>query len=142
MTSGSAASTVCSALAGDTDTLVAHLKENDVRGDLSFIDRARGLTELKALVEAEREQSMSQREFSAYLAEQGYGVSHTVLNSAAYAVQSPEASLPVALGAGMSQAQVDRIRKLHKAFVSAWSAPGAGCRIRPVAVPGIAGSAR
>lgn len=31
---------------------------------------------------------MSQREFSAYLAEQGYGVSHTVLNSAAYAVQS------------------------------------------------------
>ena len=39
---------------------------------------------------------MSQREFSAYLAEQGYGVSHTVLNSAAYAVQSLEASLPVA----------------------------------------------
>ena len=107
---------------GDTDTLVAHLKENDVRGDLSFIDRARGLTELKALVEAEREQSMSQREFSAYLAEQGYGVSHTVLNSAAYAVQSLEASIPVALGAGMSRAQVDRIRKLHKAFVSAWSA--------------------
>lgn len=123
MTSGSAASTVCSAPGrGDTDTLVAHLKENDVRGDLSFIDRARGLTELKALVEAEREQSLSQREFSAYLAEQGYGVSHTVLNSAAYAVQSLEASIPVALGAGMSRTQIDRIRKLHKAFVSAWSA--------------------
>ena len=91
---------------GDTDTLVAHLKENDVRGDLSFIDRARGLTELKALVEAEREQSMSQREFSTYLAEQGYGVSHTVLNSAAYAVRSLEASIPVALGAGMSRAQI------------------------------------
>lgn len=45
-----------------------------------------------------------------------------MLNSAAYAVQSLEASIPVALGAGMSRAQVDRIRKLHKAFVSAWSA--------------------
>ncbi len=107
---------------GDTDTLVAHLRENDVRGDLLFIDRARGLTAVKALVEAEREQSMSQREFSTYLAEQGYGVSHTVLNSAAYAVQSLEASIPVALGAGMSRTQVDRIRKLDKAFVSAWSA--------------------
>lgn len=107
---------------GDTTTLVAHLKENDVRGDLAFIDRARGLTALKGLVEAERGQPMSQREFSAYLAEQGYAVSHTVLNSAAYAVQSLETTIPVALGAGMSRSQVDRIRKLHKAFVTAWSA--------------------
>ena len=107
---------------GDTNTLVAHLKENDVRGDLSFIDRARGLSQLKALVEAERAASLSQREFSVFLAEQGYAVSHTVLNSTAYAIQSLESTIPIALGAGMSRTQVDRIRKLHKAFVTAWSA--------------------
>lgn len=116
---------------GDTSTLVAHLKENDVRGDLAFIDRARGLTQLKALIETERDRSMSQRDFSGYLAEQGYSISHTVLNSAAYAVQSLDTTIPVALAAGMGRAQVDRIRKLHKAFVTAWSAlqvpdPGAG----------------
>jgi ParB family protein of integrating conjugative element (PFGI_1 class) len=107
---------------GDTSALVAHLKENDVRGDLAFIDRARGLTQLKGLIEAERDRSMSQRDFSAYLAEQGYAISHTVLNSAAYAVQSLDTTIPVALAAGMGRAQVDRIRKLHKAFVTAWSA--------------------
>lgn len=80
---------------------------------------------------------------TANLAEQGCGASHTLLNSAAYAVQSLESTIPVALGAGMSQVQIDRIRKLHKAFVSAWSAlqvPDA--RIRPVAVPDAAGSTR
>jgi ParB family protein of integrating conjugative element (PFGI_1 class) len=106
---------------GDTSTLVAHLKENDVRGDLAFIDRARGLTQLKGLVEAERGNAMSQREFSAYLGGQGYTISHTVLNSAAYATQSLDTTIPVALAAGMGRAQVDRIRKLHKAFVTAWS---------------------
>ena len=106
---------------GDTKTLVAHLKENDVRGDLSFIDRARGLTQLKALIETESGQSFSLREFSAFLGEQGYSVSHPVLISIGYAVQSLEGAIPTALGAGMSRNQVDRIRKLHKAFVTAWS---------------------
>ncbi len=106
---------------GDTKTLVAHLKENDVRGDLSFIDRARGLTQLKALTETESGQSFSLREFSAFLGEQGYSVSHPVLISIGYAVQSLEGAIPTALGAGMSRNQVDRIRKLHKAFVTAWS---------------------
>jgi ParB family protein of integrating conjugative element (PFGI_1 class) len=106
---------------GDTKTLVAHLKENDVRGDLSFIDRARGLTQLKALIETESGQSFSLREFSAFLGEQGYSVSHPVLISIGYAVQSLEGAIPTALGAGMSRNQVDRIRKLHKAFVTAWT---------------------
>lgn len=106
---------------GDTNTLVAHLKENDVRGDLSFIDRARGLTQLKGLVEAESGQSFSLREFSAFLGKQGYSVSHPVLISIGYAVQSLENAIPTALGAGMSRNQVDRIRKLHKAFVLTWS---------------------
>lgn len=106
--------------AGDTNTLVAHLKENDVRGDLSFIDRARGLTQLKKLIETERGRSLSLREFSAFLGEQGYSVSHPVLISIGYAIHSLESAIPVALGAGMSRAQADRIRKLHKAFVTAW----------------------
>ena len=82
---------------GDTKTLVAHLKENDVRGDLSFIDRARGLTQLKALIETESGQSFSLREFSAFLGEQGYSVSHPVLISIGYAVQSLEGAIPTAL---------------------------------------------
>ena len=106
---------------GDTKTLVAHLKENDVRGDLSFIDRARGLTQLKALVETESGQSLSLREFLAFLASKDTRVSHPVLILSAYAIQSLESAIPTALGAGMSRNQVDRIRKLHKAFVTAWS---------------------
>ena len=106
---------------GDTNTLVAHLKENDVRGDLSFIDRARGLSQLQTLVEADRGGPLSHREFLSFLAEQGYSVSHPVLVSVIYTIQSLEHAIPTALGAGMSRAQVDRIRKLHKAFVVAWS---------------------
>jgi ParB family protein of integrating conjugative element (PFGI_1 class) len=107
--------------AGDTDTLVAHLKENDVRGDLSFIDRARGLSQLQAMVEADRGSSLSQRESLSFLGKQGYGVSHPVLVSVNYAIQSLEHAIPTALTAGMSRAHADRIRKLHRAFVVAWS---------------------
>ena len=108
--------------AGDTDTLVSHLKENDVRGDLVFIDRARALTQLKAMVEEERGKELSLREYSAHLANQGYSVGRTVLNSVQYATRSLAGAIPIALSAGLGRKQVEQIRKLHNAFIAAWDA--------------------
>ena len=38
----------------ETDVLVAHLRENDLRGDLTFLDKASAVSEVKRLLEQEQ----------------------------------------------------------------------------------------
>ena len=61
--------------------------ENDVRGDLSFIDRARGLTELRPWWGRARAVDEPARSPPTWPS-RAMASSHTVLNSAAYAVRS------------------------------------------------------
>jgi ParB family protein of integrating conjugative element (PFGI_1 class) len=44
---------VCRSWTGEADVLLAHLKENDLRGDLTFVDKARAVAESKRLLEEE-----------------------------------------------------------------------------------------
>ena len=47
----------------ESEVMLAHLRENDLRSDLTFIDRARAVLEAKALIEAETGQDdISQRQ--------------------------------------------------------------------------------
>lgn len=43
----------------EADVLIAHLKENDLRGDLSFLDKVRAVVEFKELIAAETDRSIS-----------------------------------------------------------------------------------
>ena len=58
----------------ESETLIAHLVENDARGELLFIDRARAVSELRGLLEQEVGQKLSTRELHRDIA--GAGVHH------------------------------------------------------------------
>ena len=61
----------------ESEVMLAHLRENDLRSDLTFIDRARAVLEAKALIEAETGQDdISQRQLEKVLKHRGYSIAH------------------------------------------------------------------
>jgi ParB family protein of integrating conjugative element (PFGI_1 class) len=62
----------------ESTTLIAHLVENNARGDLLFIDRARAVRELRALLEDESGQKFSARQLASVLRERGYPIDHSL----------------------------------------------------------------
>jgi ParB family protein of integrating conjugative element (PFGI_1 class) len=63
----------------ESETLIAHLVENDARDDLLFIDKAHALREARQLLEAELGVALSQRTLAKALAERGYRLDHSVI---------------------------------------------------------------
>lgn len=105
----------------DAQVLLAHLKENDLRGDLSFIDRARAVLDLKARLELEEGRSeLSHRALAAELTTRGYPISHNLVIDMSYAVEKLLDGTPAALSAGLSRGQVQKIRLLDKACTALW----------------------
>ncbi|CAM2175313.1 ParB N-terminal domain-containing protein [Burkholderia orbicola] len=77
---------VCVPYSGEARLLAAHLRENDQRADLCFWDKANGYLALKADMENERGTTLSLREFSRLLEEEGTPVSHVLLSLFQFAV--------------------------------------------------------
>ncbi len=105
----------------EADTLISHLTENDLRGNLILIDRAQGVREAQKFLEEERGLKLSSRELSAALSEQGYSVGHTALNILIYAIDRLYPFMPEALDAGMGKPAVEKIRKFENRCKEAWS---------------------
>ena len=113
---------------GDADTLVAHLKENDLRGDLTFIDRALAVRELRQLIEEETGEQLSYRQLSRALEERGYRVTRSLIIQYDYTVEVLYPAIPESLRAGMGRPQVEAIRALEQAFARVWEALEQGDR--------------
>lgn len=106
-------------------TLLAHLKENDLRGNLVFIDRAHAIRNLRNLLRAELERdTLSQRALAEELQKRGYQVSQSLLVWMDYAVDVLYPVLPRTLDAGAGRPQVERLRAFHNAFQKACRAYG------------------
>lgn len=105
----------------ESDVLLAHLRENDLRGGLSFIDKAQAVFEAKALLEAEmRIDSLSQRRLETILRDRGYSLSHGLISQMGYAVHTLLPVIPQALKSGLGRPQVERIRALDRAARALW----------------------
>ncbi len=105
----------------ESDVLLAHLKENDLHGALSFIDKALAVADAKQLLEAELgESALSLRRLADLLKTRGYGLSHGLLSQMGYAVQTLLPAMPQALQAGLGRPQVERLRALDKAVGALW----------------------
>ena len=104
----------------ESDALLGHLKENDLRGDLVFIDRALAIRELRQLLEEEVGEELSGRKLSAALKERGYSISHVLIGWFDYAVDVLHQAIPTALQSGMGRPQIERIKSLDRAFGQCW----------------------
>jgi ParB family protein of integrating conjugative element (PFGI_1 class) len=104
--------------------LTAHMIENELRGEMSLIDKALGLQALKAEIEAESGKALSSRDLVRKLAESGYTISRRHLARFQYAAEALYPLIPTALRSGMGRPQIDAMRNLESAFRAYWTDAG------------------
>ena len=85
--------------ATESDVLLAHLRENDLRGSLSFFEKARAVMDVRALLEQQLGRPLSHRVLAELLRSRGYSVAHSVISQFEYAVEKLWPVMPEALAA-------------------------------------------
>jgi ParB family protein of integrating conjugative element (PFGI_1 class) len=110
--------------------IIAHLIENDVRGDLVFIDRAQSVVELRKEIEQDLGEEVSQRRLAEILAERGYRVGgQPAISRMEYAVNTLLPCIPLALAAGLGKHKIAEIRKYEEALRQSIDYMGMGDRM-------------
>lgn len=105
----------------ETDVLLAHLRENDLRGDLTFLDKATAVREAKRLIQEEQGgASMTQTQLAEIMRTRGYALSQGLISQMEYVVDKLLHLVPTALEGGMGRPQVERIRQLERATRALW----------------------
>ena len=105
----------------ESDVLLAHLRENDIRGSLTFIDKARAVFEARQLIEEELGvDEISRKDLVINLRSNGYSISRSAISHMTYAVQVLLPLIPQALDVGMGKHQVERIRALERVARITW----------------------
>lgn len=105
----------------ESDLVLAHLRENDLRGGLTFIDKALAVFDIKQLLEEELDiGELSLRKLQGALEAGGYALSYSLISRMGYATQVLLPLIPQALNAGLGRPQVQRIRALDRAARTVW----------------------
>ena len=108
----------------ESNVLFAHLRENELRGGLPFIDKALAVFEAKSLLESEMGvESLSQRQLEELFRERGFGLSHSMISKMGYAVETLWPLMPKALAAGLGRPQVEKIRAIERVSIAATMEP-------------------
>lgn len=106
----------------ESDVLVGHLRENSLRGNLTFIDKAAAVCAFAEMLAEERGGSTPTiRDLHSALLDQGYPISATLLSYMRYAAEFLMPLIPVALSDGLGWHAVRNIRKLHRSGNQLWS---------------------
>lgn len=105
----------------ESHVLLAHLRENELRGSLIFIDRALAVLSLKALLESELpEGDITLRRLARIMTHRGLSISHGMISKMMYAVERLLPLMPQALNAGLGRPQLEKIHALDNAFLALW----------------------
>ncbi len=105
----------------ESSVVLAHLRENDLRGNLTFIDKALAVEDTRRLLANELGlESITQRRFAAELAKAGYRIHRPSLSLITYAVETLFELIPRALAGGMSRNKIRQTRALDQAGREVW----------------------
>ncbi|HFH3179535.1 ParB family protein [Pseudomonas aeruginosa] len=106
---------------GEIIALTGHLAENDLKGDLKFIERAIGVKKAKVLYEQESGgENISQRELARRLKADGYPVSQSHISKMLDTVEVLLPAIPSMLYSGLGVDRASRILSLRKASLGCW----------------------
>ncbi|MBZ9559036.1 MULTISPECIES: ParB family protein [unclassified Modicisalibacter] len=106
---------------GEIHVLAGHLAENDNRGQLTWIERARGVYEAKRMLEAERGESISQRELTRRLQGLGYTINQSHVSKMLYTIEHFLPTLPMTLESGMGRPQVEKLAGFRQFCEECWT---------------------
>ena len=99
----------------DIAILTGHLIENELRGDLSTIEKALGLKLLRDDFEAEAGEPIGHKRFLQHLSEVGYTVSRKQIQRLDYLANRIHPLAPT-MAASLSLDKIEEIRRIEKAY--------------------------
>ncbi|MEG6075532.1 ParB family protein [Enterobacter hormaechei] len=105
---------------GRLQCVIGHLAENDVRGELSFIEKAFGIEKARAIYEEQLGREVSQRELADLLKEAGYPVHHSNISRMVATIEHLWPWMPNLLNSGMGRPQITQLIALRTAAEKAW----------------------
>lgn len=104
----------------DLDAMITHLRENEVRGEMTFIDSALAIQAIRQGLEAKSGEKFSYRRLEDELRNHGLPNKSVALLSRLDAAVLLNPHIPKALQAGMGRPQIERLLKLEKAALATW----------------------
>ncbi|MCP4993725.1 MAG: hypothetical protein GY934_08055 [Gammaproteobacteria bacterium] len=104
----------------ESHVLTAHLVENELRGEMTLLDKALGLQALKEQLEEEADEASSRNEFLRRLKEIGYTVSKRQVIRMQYLAERLYPIIPTVARNGLVQREIDAIRDAEKAYLRFW----------------------
>lgn len=105
---------------GDIVVLTGHLAENDMRGHLTFIERALGVEDARALYESESGKPLSQSELARRLTADGYPTQQSHVSRMRDAVQHLLPCIPKLLFSGLGRHQIEKLAVFRNAGNRVW----------------------
>lgn len=105
---------------GEVVMLTGHLAENELRGGLTFIERALGVEKAREFYEQESGTTVSQSELARRLAADGFPVQQSHISRMNDAVRYLLPAIPTVLYGGLGRHQVERLSVMRKACLLAW----------------------
>ena len=105
----------------EANALIGHLAENELHGALTFIERAQGVAQMKALYEAELSEELSLRRLSERLRADGYPLSHVLISRMLECINSIQPALPNTLLSGLGRPQIENLIILKNSLTKVWN---------------------
>ncbi|HGR4973290.1 TPA: ParB family protein, partial [Pseudomonas aeruginosa] len=105
---------------GEIVALTGHLAENELRGGLTFIERALGVEKAREFYEQESGAALSQSELARRLAADGFPVQRSHITRMADAVRYLLPAIPTVLYGGLGRHQVERLSVMRTACKRTW----------------------
>lgn len=106
---------------GRLSCVIGHLAENEVRGDLSFIEKAIGIRQAREIYEAQLDKPVTLRELSALLTEEGYPVHYSSISRMEDAVQYLYPYMPHLLESGLGAPQIRQLLSMRVQTEKTWT---------------------
>lgn len=105
---------------GRLHCVIGHLAENDMRGELSFIEKAFGIEKARGIHEEQLGRAVSQRELAELLKNSGYPVHHSNISRMKSAIDLLYPWMPDLLNSGIGRPQVAQLLALRATAEKAW----------------------
>ncbi|EAO5056334.1 chromosome partitioning protein ParB [Salmonella enterica] len=105
---------------GRLQCVIGHLAENEVRGDLSFIEKARGIHKARIIYEEQLDKPVSMRELSKLLTEQGLPIDASSISRMESALTHLYPWMPDLLESGLGRPQINALLAIRQDAEKVW----------------------
>ncbi|UJD87638.1 hypothetical protein FS594_01840 [Rahnella aquatilis] len=114
---------------GRLKCVIGHLAENEVRGDLTFIDKAFGIHNARTIWEEQLGRSVTLRELSDLLNQEGYPIHNSSISRMEDTLKYLYPHMPDLLNSGLSRGQVVPLLTLRSVAEKTWSQYSTGVEL-------------